>query len=356
MPSSSSSPSSRRRTPRSRRPGVGTWVAAATLAVAALAACSEPTASPQPTATTSRATTTTASPRPTPKPTPAKPALGRLTGGPVFAAKIDNTSASRPRQGVSSADVVYVEPVEAGLTRVLAVWSSKVPAEVGPIRSGRESDVDILANYGKVAFAFSGASAGTLATLGRGGQVDLSNDASGVGFRRASDRRAPYNVMGNTSVLLQRAGGSVKPGDPGFRFGPQLTGGRSGSVVRTAWPASRIELRWDAGAHRYLVTTDGQPDVDADGSRHAAATVVVQHVPTTLSANRDVNGVQSPLAQVVGTGRVDVLRDGKVWSGRWVRTSPSAPTSFLIGSTVITMASGPVWVLLVPNGQAVTIG
>ncbi|MBU4464926.1 MAG: hypothetical protein KKH75_03665, partial [Actinobacteria bacterium] len=65
-------------------------------------------------------------------------------------------------------------------------------------------------------------------------------DASGVGFRRAGDRRAPYNVMGNTSVLLQRAGGSVKPGDPGFRFGPQLTGGRSGSVVRTAWPASRI--------------------------------------------------------------------------------------------------------------------
>ncbi len=325
----------------------------------ALAACSgggqegpQPTTAPGP---SSSRTGTTPS-RPAPPASPSASTLTRMGGGPVLAAKIDNTSASRPRLGVGRADVVYVEPVEAGLTRLLVLWSSSMPAQVGPVRSGRETDVDLLANYGRVAFAFSGASAGTLATLATGKQVNLSNDASGVGFFRSGNRRAPYNVIGDTRALLARAGGSVRPVDPGFRYGAAPAGGTRGVVARTAWAASRIELSYSPSTHRYLVTTDGRADIDADGSQHAAATVVVQHVSTTLSANTDVNGVHSPLATVVGRGAVDVLRDGRVWHGTWSRPSPAAPTSFVSGSATLTMATGPVWVLLVPVGQAVAIG
>ena len=127
---------------------------------------------------------------------------------------------------------MYVEPVEAGLTRLLAVFSSAMPPEVGPVRSARESDVDLLGNYGAVAFAFSGASAGTLATVATGAQVNLSNDASRLGFRRDSTRPAPYNLVGQTGALLARAGGSVPPGDVGFRFGPGPEGGAPGAKRR----------------------------------------------------------------------------------------------------------------------------
>ena len=85
----------------------------------------------------------------------------------MLAVKIDNTSAARPRIGLDAADVVYVEPVEGGLTRLLAVFSRKQPAEVGPVRSGRESDVDLVANYGRVALAFSGSSSYTKRILDR---------------------------------------------------------------------------------------------------------------------------------------------------------------------------------------------
>ena len=342
-------------TSRRRIPRLALGAALAVAAITALVACSEP-APPTGAPTTAPATTST-SPTTTRPPTtpPAKPAFRGLTGGPVLAAKIDNTRASSPRVGLSRADVVYVEPVEGGLTRVLAVWSSSMPPQIGPVRSGRETDVAILANYGKVAFAFSGGSAATVATLERGQQVDLSNDASGVGFSRSGSRRAPYNVIGDTATLLRRAGGSVKPGDPGFRFGAAPAGGKAGTSVSTAYPASRMGFTWDPATRRYLVTTDGRADVDADGSRHGAATVVVQHVATTLSANRDVNGVRTPLATVVGSGTVEVLRDGKVWSGRWSRANDGAPTSFTSGTTTLSMATGPVWVLLVPIGQAVSI-
>ena len=334
-------------------------VGALAVVAVALAACSgggEQGPAPSSAATSSSRSPTT-SPRPTTPPSrPAAPAPTRLGGGPVLAAKIDNTSASRPRIGVGRADVVYVEPVEAGLTRLLAVWSSSMPPLVGPVRSGRETDVDLLANYGRVAFAFSGGSAGTLATLARGHQVNLSNDASGLGFSRSGSRPAPYNVIGDTRVLLARAGGSVEPVDPGFRYGAAPVGGTRGVIARTAWAASRIELRYDTPTRRYLVVTDGRADIDANGSQHAAATVVVQHVSTTLSANTDVNGVHSPLATVVGRGAVDVLRDGRVWHGTWSRSSAAAPTSFVSGRTTLTMATGPVWVLLVPLGQAVAVG
>ena len=91
-----------------------------------------------------------------------------VADGPVLAVKIDNTAPARPRVGLGSADVVYVEPVEGGLTRLNAVFSTRVPAEVGPVRSGRVSDAGILAGYGRVAFAYSGSS--TYTTTGwRGG-------------------------------------------------------------------------------------------------------------------------------------------------------------------------------------------
>ena len=184
--------------------------AAAAVLVAGLAACSgdkpaRPGASPS-------STTTTVTPTPTPTgPSP-------LVGGPVLAVKIDNTSAARPRIGLDKADVVYVEPVEGGLTRLLAVFSRTMPAEVGPVRSGRESDVDLVANYGKVALAFSGSSSYTARILNRGAQVNLSFDQSRRGYRRDSSRPAPYNVIGDPKELLARAGGSVKPKDIGRSY------------------------------------------------------------------------------------------------------------------------------------------
>ena len=312
---------------------------------------------PATTTTPSAVPTTTATPTATPTVSaPTGASLTPLTGGPVLAVKVDNTGSSRPRVGLNQADVVYVEPVEGGLTRLLAIFSTAQAAQVGPVRSARESDVGLLANYGPVAFAFSGASAGTLAVVDTGAQRNLVFDASRQGFRRDGGRAAPYDVIGSPSALLARAGGSAPPADVGFRFGPALAGGVAGTRVLTRWPASGIEMAWDPARGRYLVTSDGRPDIDADGTQHGAATVIVQMVSSHLSQNRDVNGVQTPVVDVIGQGLVTVLRDGQAWSGQWSRPTAAAPTSFSANGAAIAMAPGPVWVLLVPQGQPVAIG
>ena len=70
--------------------------------------------------------------------------------GPVYAVKIDNTGKAHPQAGLSKADVVYVEQVEGGVTRLAAIYSSAYPKYVGPVRSGRITDIELLKQYGTV--------------------------------------------------------------------------------------------------------------------------------------------------------------------------------------------------------------
>jgi hypothetical protein len=329
--------------------------------VVTLAACAAPAPDAGPTTQAAPApSSTSASPSTTePAPTSTPPSLPGLPSGTVLAAKIDNTAGGRPRIGIDRASVVYVEPVEGGLTRLLAVFSTgagELPPEIGPIRSARESDVALLASYGRVALAYSGGSAFTRGLVDHANLASIPYDASTQGYRRAGDRRAPYNVIGDTQALLARAGTGPTTGDPGFRFGPAAPGGSPGAVVSTSWPASRVTFTWDAPSGRYLLTTDGRADVAAGGSRVEAATVVLQEVAAHLSDNRDVNGAQTPVVDLLGSGAMTVFREGQLWRGQWSRPDLASPTSFNADGQPIPMASGPVWVLLVPNGQAISVG
>lgn len=291
-----------------------------------------------------------------PATTPDAPTLAGLTGGPVLAVKIDHTHASYPRIGIADADVIYVEPVEAGLTRLLAIFSTTMPARVGPVRSARESDVALLANYGRVAFAFTGASRYTMKRINKGKQVNLVWDTDHTGYVSDPNRKRPYHVLGKPTALLKRAGGSVPPGDVGLRFGQAAAGAKPATKVSTAWASARMAFSYD-GDSGYAITIDGQPEKDAaTGKAVKAANVIVQHVHTTASGNRDVNGVATPLVEVVGSGKVQVLRDGTVSTGTWKRSKASAPTVFTdADGATISLASGQTWVLLVPKGQKVTI-
>lgn len=342
------------------RPSRTVWGVALAVAVA-VAGCGG--SDPEPQESSADETPVTAGPAPPPPPPPPPP-TSLLTGlpgvdGPALAVKIDNTSDARPRIGLASADLVYVEPVEGGLTRLLAVFCTQMPSEVGPVRSARESDGRILDGWTGVAFADSGASRVTNSELRAADFERVSNDTSGEGYRRDRSRRAPYNVIGDTSELVARAGGSATPPDVGFRFGATPAGGTSAKSVDVKYRASRIGFGWSRSEKRWLLTTDGRPDVAPDGTRHGAATVVVQTVNVVASRQRDVNGSPSPLVTVTGSGTATVLRDGQSFAAGWSRPTEGAVTTFTTGSrtarTPLTFAPGPVWVVLVSSRETVRV-
>jgi Protein of unknown function (DUF3048) N-terminal domain/Protein of unknown function (DUF3048) C-terminal domain len=290
----------------------------------------------------------------TPSPSPARSPqlLSPLTGepvrslGPVLAVQLDNDAAARPWTGLADADIVYVLPVEGGLSRLLAVFSSGFPAVIGPVRSARSEDLELLRQFGRPAFAYSGATAALLAHIHRTARiVDLYAGGS-RGYYRDPSRAAPYNLYAHTRQLLAQSAGASKARGIGFRFGPPPPGGKVTRSASVSYPAASFRFTWSAARGRWLVSVDGAPAVTTGGVRLSAATVVIQHT-TVLTSHFLENGVRPPYAESTGSGRAVVLRSGRAWTVHWSRPTSDGGTTFTTASgRRMTFASGQVWIVL----------
>jgi hypothetical protein len=270
------------------------------------------------------------------------------TTTPVVAVKIDNVPAARPQTGLGAADVVYVEPVEGGLTRLVAVFSSgDLPDEVGPVRSARRTDLALLAQYGTPVLAYSGAAPELLPALRSADLVNASPDEAGSAYHRDRDRRAPHNLYVRPAEL---PGGATAPAEAPLLFGAAPQGGTPAAQHDVAFSAARFGFTWSAPDGRWRIAMNGTPMTSTESGPLTAATVVVQRVVVTAGeAGEDAAGSASPVAQTVGSGQSEVLRGGRVFDGTWSRQAEDAPTRFHTASGAeLPLAAGPVWVLLVP--------
>ena len=273
---------------------------------------------------------------------------GNPNNGPVLMVKIDNIGPARPATGLGSADVIYVEPMEGGLTRIAAVFSEHIPSVVGPVRSARQTDYDLLAQYEKPTFAYSGAvpqivralhSAPLSSTLINASQAD----APGAYFRDTS-RAAPDNLYLHPEKLTIGTGPTPQAV---FSYGAAPAGGTVTADFPVRYPADSFTFRWTAGA--WKVSMDGTPFTSTESGQLSAATVIVQKVATHPEPfTEDAQGGITPVAQTVGTGAATVLRDGQQFAAAWSRPTAQDGTTFtLVNGGVLALANGPIWVLLV---------
>jgi Protein of unknown function (DUF3048) N-terminal domain/Protein of unknown function (DUF3048) C-terminal domain len=322
---------------------------AAAATAACLVACS---GSPDP--ATPSATPPSSAP---PSPAPVHPFTGGHSGlrNPVLAIKVDNTRSAKPQRGLRSADIVYVEQVEGGLSRVLAVFSSHLPPRVGPVRSARISDLHIVPQFGRPAFAYSGVQGKMLPYVAKAPLIDVSPGKAGGAYSRGGPNPAPYNLFASPKQLLDRAPSAAKPKDVGFRFGPAPPGGKPVRTATARYPSASFRFRWSGADKRWLVSQDGRPDMAAEGGRLGGATIVIQRAKTTRSQFHDFLGNYTPLVRTVGTGTATVLREGKAYQARWSRKSEEDGTVFTTASgQPMTFAPGQVWIVLVNAGKPIT--
>ena len=270
--------------------------------------------------------------------------------------KIENTANGRPQVNVNSADVVYAEQVEGGLTRLMAIYSSTIPSVVGPVRSARESDVELLKQYGHVGLAFSGAQHKVLPIIDGGSLVDLSPDRDGSAYFRDGSRPAPYNLFLRPRDLLARHTNLAKVRDVGFRFGAASKGGRRVGRVTAAMSTSvTFTFDYDRARHRYDEAMSGTPITAAGGGPQWADNVIVQVCDVHRSRFHDFLGNYTPLTVTVGKGAFFLFRDGKEWSGTWSRPTAGGPTRYRLASGAdVHLRPGRTWVLLKGTGLPVT--
>jgi len=294
----------------------------------------------------------TPSPSPSPSPSPAPPLRSPFTGervpslNRVLAVKFDNIVFARPHTGLSHADIVYVLPVEGGLSRFMAIFSSAYPPVIGPVRSAREDDLQMLRQFGRPAFAYSGATAALLPFIHQTARiVDLYAGIAG-GYYRDNRRIAPYNLYARTRQLVKQAPRATRAHDIGFRFGPPPRGGKITRSASVSYPAASFRFTWSAAKRRWLVSMDGTPAMTTDSGRLAPATVVIQY--TTVRTSRFLEyGKPPPYAESVGSGTALVLRDGRAWTTHWSRPSAEGGTTFRTAyGQRMTFALGQVWIVL----------
>ena len=283
--------------------------------------------------------------------------LSNLPGGngPILAVKIDDTPPAHPQINLDKADVVYIEQVEGGLSRIAAIFSNpkNLPDVVGPVRSARISDLDILAQYGRVGFAFSGAQRLFYPKIDAANLENLSADREPASiYSRDETRQAPTNLILHPRALLTKAIDSEKkvlslPKDPGWKFGAAPAGGEWIVSASFKWPASKYSATWSASEKRWLLSYDGAPDLGANGRQLGSPTLIIQKVSITPSIYHDKVGGVTPFSQTVGSGTAYLLRDGRAIPIFWNRSTAETPTTWTLkDGKSANFATGQIWIAL----------
>lgn len=302
---------------------------------------------------------TTAKPKPTTTTAPPPPAP--LTGEsladearrqrPALVLKIDNHDKNaRPQEGLNQADVVFEEQVEAGVTRLAAVFQSTDADPVGPIRSGRTTDIGIVTMLNRPLFGFSGAAAATLKAILSSAIVDVRWDARPDAYRRVSGRPAPHNLFTSTPELYESAPEGSGPPPSLFRYGTSGTGDEVTSFTAAFGGSGGYNATWtwDEGDGEWKREQIGRAHVDADGEQVSVPNVIVQVV-------RYGTRFGNPEAVLTGEGQAFVFTRGMVIEGTWRRAGEGEITRFLDGAgNEIELTPGQTWVELPPSAPSIT--
>ncbi len=314
-------------------------------------ATSSPTISSDPTGPTTDPTTDPTT-GPTPEPAmPLSPLTGRVQeiAQPVLVVKLDNTRNSQPHAGLKEADVVYIEEVEYGITRLAAVFSSTVPERIGPVRSARITDLDLLSQYGSPGFAFSGAQQKLWPEIANSALIDLSANKAPSDYERDRARRAPYNYFFNGKSALGSRDDISVDRNIGFMFSEEVpSNGTINESARIEWSYASAGFNYDPINMKYAVRLNGERATSEEGDGlQWADTVVIQLVKQRPSVYFDRGGGNTPYADTIGQGTAIILRNGMSYMAKWSRPDANSGTTFTNELGIpIPFKPGQTWIAL----------
>lgn len=250
--------------------------------------------------------------------------------------KIINAPAEvRPQSGLMNADIVWETLIAGGVTRFAAFYYSQDPDYIGPIRSARLSDFEILRIY-RAFLVYSGMSQGTL-------EIFLNDDFL---IPRAWGGTSPcpalcrfpetaskleWTLYGDTSamreVILEKGKDLTYEPIYGMAF--------SETVPENGIPAKSITLNYaettatweyDEADNVWLRSQDGEAHIEnlTDEQISASNVLIIEEDHTEQPFVAE--GYWGPgnfafSVNFIGKGRAILFRDGQYFEGEWRRES-----------------------------------
>ena len=279
----------------------------------------------------------------------------------ILVVKIDDTNAAHPQIGVEDADLVYVEQVEGGLTRLAAIYTSKLPPLIGPIRSARISDIELLAQFGRVGFAYSGAQSKMRPVIAEANLENLSAERNPPSiYGKDPNRIGPVDMILKPDLLLERANANPKirietATASIFAFGDAPKGETNTAIAKIKWPSAKYELRWDSANEKWLIYFNEKPNMAANGEHLYADTAIIQIVSITPSIYGDKFGEITPFSKTTGSGKAVMLRDGFSYQISWQRNLETDVTTWKSeDGDVANFKPGRTWIFLTDKAPVLT--
>jgi hypothetical protein len=279
----------------------------------------------------------------------------------ALAVKIGNGGPKdRPQAGLAAADIVYEVLVEAGFTRFIAVLHSEIPSRVGPVRSARSSDFDILEDLATPYLATSGANSTVrreMSEAARSGTlIDIGASRMSAPYRRDRSRPAPHNLYFHYENLGGGDPDSLPGGIPDtppealFEYGssnsPPLDDAAGVTMAYTELHGGEASHVWDHILGGWVRIQDGilhTTETDFGVAEIAPANVVV----LWMSYGRSAADRRSPQAISYGSGQALVLTAGSVHEAVWERTEDRVGYRFTdAAGNSLTLSTGSTWLLL----------
>jgi hypothetical protein len=275
---------------------------------------------------------------------------------PALTVKIENTPEALPQWGIDQADVVYEEIVNGGITRLAAIFNSQAPAKIGPVRSVRPTDTQVVWPLGGI-FAFSGGAPYAITSIETVPGLklvdeDVADETSAM--YRDPNLDAPHNLFGVGTALFA-IGGTPAPPPALFSYrsaGTKVKGTKVASFVVPFPSIYPVTWTWDATSQSWDRTLFGKADVTGTGARESPKNVVVMFV-------NYVNGIGTlnSYADLQGSGTADIFTDAKEVTGTWSRGSSMSDVikyQNAKGAT-ITLTPGQTWVELLDDGTTLSV-
>ncbi len=334
------------------------------------------TASPQPSATPSPTIQPTDTPVPTATlppqdygPANFPPNVNPLTGLPAanpallerrpVAVKVQIfPRGQRPPWGISLADIVFDYYQNNGLTRFNAIFYGNNAEQVGPVRSARYFDDNIVRMY-KAIFAFGGADRRVLARLFNADYANrlvLEGSDAYPALMRLDPNGFNY-LIANTAEIGRYAASkgvdNVRQNLEGmtFQFQPPA-GGKPGVQIFNRYSISAYN-RWDydPASGRYLRSQDTQEDTTGQDEAYAPLTdrlngahVSANNVVILLAAHSPDEGSATRIdINLTGSGKAYAFRDGLIYEVQWERPASDAVLRLSMDGAPFPFKQGNTW-------------
>ena len=287
-----------------------------TLPLSTLPATLAPTTPPS----TIPATTTTEAPKPKYPLTGLEATDAAVAARPAMVAKIGNYD-RHPQTGLNEADIVFEEIINDHITRFAAVYHSTTPANfVGPIRSGRRQDVNLLTSLNHPVLAWAGGNAFVTNEIDDSTLVNMNmTHCNGACFRVDFDQ-SPYNLYFDIAKAWTVApeGGLTPPPQFQYRAPDGAVQGTPATRADMTLDSYKIGWTWNAATGLYEREQNKKADTERSGE-----VVTTNNVLVLVMVYK--SGLGSPDAQSIGDGEAYLFTAGTIVHGTWSRADSVSP-------------------------------